>query len=899
MRRGIWLFWAAYWEKGMKSVANELGPRYNPRDVEDKWYGTWRERGYFRPSMAPGAKPFSIVMPPPNVTGVLHLGHALNATWQDILVRFHRMRGDNTLWLPGTDHAGIHTQIKVDESLRAAGLSRQELGRERFIEEVWRWKDKYGGEILAQFAKIGVSVDWDRLKFTLDPDLVDTVTEVFVRLYEEGLIYRGDYITNWCVSCRTALSDVEVEHEELAGTLTYIRYPLADGPESITVATTRPETLLGDTAVAVHPDDPRWAPFIGRTVRLPLVDRIIPIVADSAVDPDYGTGAVKVTPAHDPNDFDMGERHGLDRIKVIDEEGRMTAEAGAFQGMDRKAARRAVGDALASLGLIERVEDLVHSVGHCEKCHEVIEPLISRQWFVRVKPLAEAAVEAVDSGAVRFLPERFEKVYTNWMNNIHDWCISRQIWWGHRIPAYYCDACDDVVVSRTAPAACPSCHGPVRQDEDVLDTWFSSALWPFSTLGWLKSSPDFETFYPTSVLSTGYDIIFFWVSRMIMQGVHFTGQAPFSTVLLHGLVRDEQGRKMSKSLGNGVNPMEIVEQYGADALRMALVLGTAPGNDYRWSLERFEAGRHFANKVYNAVRFVLLNLDDGGALTGPATDHVLDAWIYARLAETTAAITGYLEHFEFGQASRAIYDFLWDDYCDWYIELAKVRLKSGDPADRAAVLSNLVHVASTALALLHPFMPFVTEELWQALPHHGDSLMIAEWPDPARHPRGAKDAAGAFETMAGLVRAARNLRAEVNLAPAQRVTFVAVADDAGTLGVWRTLIREITELVKAERVELRMRGEGDGKPARAVAGVCPGGSVYLPLEGVVDIARERQRMEKGLAQAQKEAERIRSQLADPMFCQRAPAAVVDKARQTLAETEARISRWIERLEDLG
>ncbi|MDA8192970.1 MAG: valine--tRNA ligase [Thermaerobacter sp.] len=872
-----------------------LSPRYSPADVEQKWYQIWRQKGYFRPRENPQRRAFAVVMPPPNVTGVLHLGHALNNTWQDILVRFHRMRGDNTLWLPGTDHAGIHTQMKVDELLRQQGRDRRTLGRDAFVEEVWSWKEQYGGRILEQVARLGASVDWERVRFTLDDGLSQAVTDVFVQLYEEGLLYRGDYITNWCPSCRTALSDIEVEHQEEPGHLTTLRYPLASGAGAILVATTRPETMLGDTAVAVHPDHPRWRHLIGETVRLPLTGRLVPIVADAEVDPEYGTGAVKVTPAHDPNDFAIGDRHHLERIKVIGEDGRMTEAAGRFQGLDRYQARQAVLQALAEDGMMAAQESISHSVGHCEKCATVIEPLLSRQWFVRVKPLAEPAMEAVRRGDVRFVPERFEKIYMNWMENIHDWCVSRQIWWGHRIPAYYCDACASLTVARTAPAACAQCGGPLRQDEDVLDTWFSSALWPFTTLGWPAESRDFALFYPTSVLSTGYDIIFYWVARMIMQGIHFTGQKPFDTVLLHGLVRDAEGRKMSKSLGNGVDPLEVVEKYGADALRVALVLGSAPGNDYRWSWERFEAGSHFANKVYNALRFVLLNWSPTDRVDRTVSVYPADQWIWTRLNDTISAMTGFLEEFEFGQAARSIYDFLWDDYCDWYIEMAKTRIRLANPAERRAALSTLVLVAERALRLLHPVMPFVTEELWQALPETGESIMLAPWPEPERE-RGDADAVEIFRRVASLVRTGRNLRAEVNLPPGQRVEFVVRAEDADAMAAWRQLEREVSDLLKASA--MTWVAETGAHPPRASAGVCLGGTVYLPLEGVVDLEKERMRLTRAREETLREAKRLVRQLDDPQFLTKAPQAVVAKTQQAREETMVRLARLEERLRDL-
>lgn len=873
----------------------ELSPHYNPADVEDKWYQKWSQDGLFRPQGRLGRSPFTIVMPPPNVTGVLHLGHALNTTWQDILVRYHRMLGDNTLWVPGTDHAGIHTQMKVEEQVRRRGEDRRQMGREAFIQEVWRWKEQYGGTILGQVAKLGASVDWSRLRFTLDEGLSEAVTEVFVRLYEEGLLYRGHYITNWCPSCRTALSDIEVEHEESIGKLTSFAYPLSSGKGQIVVATTRPETMLGDTAVAVHPDDKRYQHMIGQMVMLPLLNREIPIVADSYVDPEYGTGAVKVTPAHDPNDFLIGERHGLAKIKVIGEDGRMTEDAGRFQGLTREEARVAVLQAMKQSGLTRGEEELSHAVGHCEKCGSIIEPLLSLQWFVRVRPLTEPAMEAVKSGEVKFVPERFEKIYMNWMENLHDWCVSRQIWWGHRIPAYYCASCGETVVARTAPDACPHCQGVLRQDEDVLDTWFSSALWPFSTLGWPQDTEDFRTYYPTSVLSTGYDIIFFWVSRMLMQGIHFTGEKPFETVLLHGLVRDAEGRKMSKSLGNGVDPLEVIDKYGADALRIALVLGSAPGNDYRWSWERFESGSHFANKVYNAVRFVRMNLGDT-ELSDEVSEYPADQWIHQRLNRTIEAMTEYLDHFEFGQAARAIYDFFWDDYCDWYIEMAKVRLRGGEDRERRQVLSTLVRVGGEALRLLHPFMPFVTEELWQALGERETSIMLAPWPTPSPR-RGSDQAVSIVEAVASLVKSGRNLRAEVNLPPGQRVPFWAIADDEAMRGRWQALTREVHDLLRADMVTFALVDDAV-KPSKAIAGVCLGGSVFLPLEGVVDVDRERERVAKNLRQTEQEYDRVSRRLQDNKFLTRAPEDVKRRTQQNADELLARRARLTERLEAL-
>ncbi len=874
----------------------ELPPRYQPAQVEGKWYRFWREHGYFTPRFDPSRPVFSVVLPPPNVTGVLHVGHALNHTWQDILVRYHRMLGDNTLWLPGSDHAGIHTQMKVDELVRSQGGSRQAMGRERFVQAVWQWKADYGGEILRQLTLLGDSVDWSRLRFTLDADLSQAVTEAFVRLYQQGLIYRGEYITNWCVSCRTALSDIEVEHVEQPGQLTYIRYPLSDGSGSLTVATTRPETLLGDSAVAVHPDDVRYANLIGQIVTLPLLGRQIPVVADRAVERGFGTGVVKVTPAHDPLDFAIGQRHHLDSIRVIAEDGTMTAAAGRYQGLDRDLARQRVLADLAAQGSLERQESIMHAVGHCEKCHQVIEPLVSRQWFVRMKPLAGPALAAVDRGLIHFAPARFEKIYRNWVVNIHDWCISRQIWWGHRIPAYYC-ACGQVVVAAVEPDACPACQGPLTQDPDVLDTWFSSALWPFSTLGWPNSEEEMQRYYPTSVLCTGHDIIFFWVARMIMEGLHFTAQPPFSTVLINGLVRDQEGRKMSKSLGNGVDPVVMIERYGADALRMALVLGSAPGNDIRFSETKVESAMHFANKVYNAIRFVLMNQSEDSQ--PPPTDpHPADRWIRARLHHSLRQVTQAIDQFEFGEAARSVYDFFWDDFCDWYIELAKVRLNGSEPGAKAATRATLTEVAEIALVLLHPFMPFVSEELWQALPHRGETIVLRRWPT-------AKDDAGpeltadldVVERTMDAVRTLRNLRAELNLAPSQPIRVDLYADDDPALRAWRRMAPEIAALSKASALNIRLKPQGE-RPRQAISGVTQGGIAFVPLQGVVDLGRERERLTKSMEGTQRELDESDRRLANANFIQRAPADVVQAAQRRRGELQARLARLTERLEDL-
>ena len=871
--------------------------RYAPAAVEQRWYQYWEEQGLFTPprDSGPGTPTFAIVIPPPNVTGVLHLGHALNTTWQDILVRWHRMRGDATLWLPGTDHAGISTQQRVEAMLRERGQSKDELGREGFLAETWAWRAQYGGIILDQLRRLGASVDWTRLRFTLDDGLSLAVRTVFVRLYEEGLIYRGAYMINRCVQCATALSDIEVEHEEEDGWLWRIRYRAAEGGESgLEIATTRPETLLGDTALAVHPDDDRYRDWVGRSVEVPLVGRTVSVIADAFVDPTFGTGVVKVTPAHDPNDYAMGERHDLPRVQVIGEDGRMTVGAGVYAGLTREQARERVLSDLEGAGLLVGKEPLRHAVGHCERCGTVVEPLISVQWFVSMRPLAEPAREAVATGAVTLVPDRFTKVYVNWLDSIHDWCISRQLWWGHRIPAYYCDACGEATVSVDAPATLVCGHDPaaVHQDEDVLDTWFSSALWPFSTLGWPQAERgDFERFYPTQVLSTGYDILFFWVVRMVAQGLHFTGQVPFERVLLHGLVRDDQGRKMSKSSGNGIDPLDVVEEYGADALRLSLVLGTAVGADMRFRRERVEAARNIANKLWNAVRFVRSGIS-AAPLAEAAPARPIDAWIRWELDQAVRDTTLALEHFEFGEAARIATDFLWDKLCDWYIEAVKRRL-AGTDADGAAARWTLYTVMEATLRLLHPFMPFVTEELWQSLPHGGASIVVAPFPTPEGVERTV--AVAGHQQAQSLIRAVRTLRAELGLAPAERVAAVAIASDAVGAEAWAANRSEILELAR-----LTSLGHAAAdRPHPAIGGVVEGGTVYLPLAGLVDLARERERLEKDRDATQADLERLGRRLGDPGFVAKAPAAVVDETRARWEAARARAARLTERLEELS
>lgn len=877
-------------------MTEEIDKIYNPGQVEDKWYRFWEAGGYFHPAIHPGKETFTIVIPPPNVTGTLHMGHALDNTIQDILIRWKRMQGFDTLWMPGTDHAGIATQIKVEEHLVEEGLSRHDLGREKFLERVWSWKEEYHQRITNQLKKLGVSCDWSRERFTMDEGCSQAVREVFVTLYEKGLIYRGDYIINWCPRCRTALSDIEVEHEDEESTLTHLKYPLKDGSGHIVVATTRVETMLGDTAVAVNPRDRRYKKLIGQTVILPVVGREIPIIADEYVEMDFGSGAVKVTPAHDPNDFAMATRHGLPLVVVISPDGSMTEDAGKYAGMDRYAAREALTNELDEIGVILKIEAHGHAVGHCQRCATVIEPLISKQWFVSMKPLAEPAIQAVREGDTRFVPERFTKVYLNWMENIRDWCISRQIWWGHRIPAWYC-SCGETIVSRVDVTECPHCGGAVlEQDPDVLDTWFSSALWPFSTMGWPEETPDLKHFFPTQVLVTGYDIIYFWVARMIFMSLEFMGEVPFADVYIHGLVRDSQGRKMSKSLGNGVDPLEVIEKFGADTLRFTLVTGQAPGNDLRFRQENVEASRNFANKIWNASRFVLMNLGDfpGGK---PARESftLADAWIMHRYNETVESVTRQLDKYELGEAARLIYEFLWSDFCDWYIELAKDPLYSEDREAAGRTRAVLCHCLDNTLRLLHPFMPFLTEEIWQQLPPRGDALIQAAWPltkEEFKNPSAVKE----MSLVMDIIRSIRNLRSEMQIAPRQRIEIhikVTEEEGLGSLQQGQEYIRKLAG------VETLVLGEKDlQKPPRSLTSVVSGGEVYMPLAGVLDISQESNRLQKELATIKAEVFRCEQKLKNDGFVKKAPPQIVEEEWQKLNEYRNRRDRLESHISEL-
>lgn len=861
---------------------------YDPASVEKKWYEFWEKNRYFHAEPEPGKKPFSIVIPPPNITGKLHMGHALDNTLQDILIRWHRMMGDNTLWMPGYDHAGLATQIKVEEVLKKEeGKTRFDLGREEFVKRVWAWKEEYGDRIINQLKCLGISCDWERKRFTMDEGCSRAVRETFVSLFEKGLIYKGTRITNWCVNCHTALSDIEVEHEDTPGHLWYVRYPVVGEEDTyLTIATTRPETIPGDTAVAVNPEDERYAKLIGKTLRLPILNREIPVIADSYVDTKFGTGAVKITPSHDPNDYEMGLRHNLPEIVVIGKDGVMTEEAGPFAGLERYECRKQIVARLKEEGYLVKIEEHSHAVGHCQRCHNIVEPLVSTQWFVKMQPLVKAAVDCVTDGRTQFVPERFTKNYTGWMENIHDWCISRQIWWGHRIPVWYCDDCGEMSASRTDLEKCPKCGSThIHQDEDALDTWFSSALWPFSTMGWPDNTELLKQFYPTSVLVTGYDIIFFWVARMLIMGMEFMKEIPFEKVFIHGLVRDSQGRKMSKSLGNGIDPLEVIEKYGADTLRFMLITGNTPGNDMRFYWERVEGTRNFANKIWNASRFALMNMEgyDKDAELAPYT--LADKWILSRLQDTVKDVTGLLERFELGEAGRAIYDFIWSEVCDWYIEIAKPRLYNKEAAaERATAQHVLATVLVSAMKLLHPYMPFITEEIYQCLPHEAESIMISKWP-VADESLVDPEAERGMNAIMDSIKAIRNMRAEVNANPGKKIpAIMLVSEDL------REVVANNDSYIKLlggiDNLELRpLNGE---KPENAMAAVVTGIEVYLPLAGLIDVEKETQRLSKELAAMEKDLQRAGGKLNNAGFLAKAPEDVIAKERAKYEELSGKI-----------
>lgn len=882
-----------------QQASAEMPTTYDPKAAEQKWYAYWLESGFFQAGKRPDAKPFTIVIPPPNVTGVLHIGHALDFTLQDILTRVKRMQGYDALWLPGSDHAGIATQAKVEQKLREQGVSRYDLGREKFLEQVWEWKETYAENIKSQWAKIGLSLDYSRERFTLDEGLSDAVKEVFVKLYDKGLIYRGKRIINWDPAARTALSDIEVEYKETQGHLYHLKYPLKDGSGSITVATTRPETMLGDTAVAVHPEDDRYKDMIGKTLVLPIIGREIPIIADEYVEKDFGSGAVKITPAHDPNDFEVGLRHDLPQIIVMDESGAMNDEAGPYKGLDRADCRKRIVADLKEQGVLIKIEDHLHQVGHSERTDAVVEPYLSTQWFVKMQPLAEPVIAAQKSNeGVNFVPERFERTYLHWMENVRDWCISRQLWWGHRIPAWYSQETGEMVVAKSEAEAREKLgRDDLVQDSDVLDTWFSSALWPFSTMGWPnEESEDFKRYYPTDVLVTGYDIIPFWVSRMIFQGYEFTGKMPFKDTLIHGLVRDSEGRKMSKSLGNGVDPLEVIEKYGADAMRYMLSTNSTSGQDQRFRWERVEQARNFANKIWNASRFALMNLEgvkyEDIDISGELSTS--DRWILHRLNETARDITRLIDAYEFGETGRLLYNFIWDDLCDWYIEFAKLSFYGEDAAAKQKTQSVLAYVLDRTLRMIHPFMPFISEEIWQHLPHHGDTIMLAAWPEYETSLE-APDAVQEMNLLMDVIRAVRNIRAEVGVPMSKKVELFIKPGNAEVLKVLERNAQYIRRFCNTSEYEASLTV---AVPDKAMTAVVTGAELFLPLSGLIDIGQEIERLSKELDTLNKEVERVEKKLANEGFVAKAPAKVIEEERGKMADYAEKRDKVLARIAEL-
>ena len=874
-------------------MAKELATKYNPSEVEDRLYRSWLDGGYFHAPLDKDKKPYTIVMPPPNITGQLHMGHALDNTLQDILIRYHRMAGFDTLWLPGTDHASIATEAKIVEAMRKEGITKDDIGRDGFLKRAWEWKAQYGGRIIEQLKKMGSSCDWDRERFTMDEGCSKAVNEVFVHLYEKGLIYRGERIINWCPHCLTSISDAEVEYEEKAGHFWHLRYPFKDGSGYLELATTRPETLLGDTAVAVNPNDERYRDLVGKTLILPIVHREIPVVADEYVEMDFGTGVVKITPAHDPNDFEVGLRHNLEVINVLTPDAKIVDDYPEFAGMDTMTARKAIVKALEAEGALVRIEDYSHNVGTCYRCSTVVEPRVSKQWFVKMKPLAGPAIDAVKNGETKFIPQRFEKVYFHWLENIRDWCISRQLWWGHRIPAWYCDDCGEITVARTAPEKCAHCGSEhIHQDPDTLDTWFSSALWPFSTLGWPDNTEELKHYYPTNTLVTGYDIIPFWVMRMMFSGIEQTGKAPFDTVLIHGLVRDSQGRKMSKSLGNGIDPLEIIDKYGADALRFTLATGNSPGNDMRFSDERVEASRNFANKIWNAARFILMNLSsDEKAPYIPENLAIEDKWIISLYNKLVRDVTESLDKFELGLAVQKLYDFIWDIFCDWYIELAKIRLNGEDKEAKETVKAVLIYVMSGTLKLLHPFMPFITEEIWQTLPHDGETIMLSPW-DKYDESRNFPAEESEMEKIMAAIKAIRNRRAEMNVPPSRKAQlFIETASE----DTFRTGAVFMQKLASASEVTVGK----DFSLETAVSIITEDARIYIPMAELIDFEAERARLNKELAAAEKQLSQIDAKLSNENFVNKAPANVVQGQRDAAEKLRDKIAMLKDSIASLG
>ncbi|CDF58507.1 valine--tRNA ligase [Thermobrachium celere] len=876
-----------------------IAKNYDPKEFEERLYNEWLQNGYFTPKVDKTKKPFTIVMPPPNITGQLHMGHALDNTLQDVLIRWKRMQGYEALWLPGEDHASIATEVKVEGELAKKGIYKKEIGREEFLKHVWDWTHTYRERIKKQLQKLGASCDWTRERFTMDEGLNRAVREVFVRLYKKGLIYRGNRIINWCPRCMTALSDAEIEYQEKQGNLWHIKYPVKDSNEYIVIATTRPETMLGDVAVAVNPNDERYKHLIGKTLILPLVNREIPVIADEYVEMEFGTGAVKITPAHDPNDFEVGQRHNLEQIVVMNDNGTMNELAGKYAGLDRYEARKQIVNDLQELGLLVKIEEHNHNVGAHDRCGTTVEPLLSKQWFVKMKPLAEPAIEAVKNGEVEFVPERFAKVYFNWMENIQDWCISRQLWWGHRIPVWYCEDCGEIIVESEDPSVCTKCNSNnLKQDEDVLDTWFSSALWPFSTLGWPDKTEDLEYFFPTDVLVTGYDIIFFWVARMIFSAINEMGSVPFKHVLVHGIVRDSQGRKMSKSLGNGIDPLEIIDKYGADALRFTLVTGNSPGNDMRFYMERVEASRNFANKIWNASRFMLMNYDEElvNRYKSEANNirNTADRWILSRINEVAKEVTENLNKFELGIAAQKIYDFIWSELCDWYIELVKPRLYGDDEKSKAAAQITLIEVLKDSLKLLHPFMPFITEEIYKHITDETPSITIAKWPE-YREDRNYQEDMKSMEYVIDAIRAVRNIRAEMNVPNSRRAKIMLIPSNEAAKRAFQDGAVYFEKLAFAS--EVVFIDEND-IPKDAVSQVTEGAQIYMPLEDLIDKQKEIERLTKEKEKLEKEVERAEGKLNNPNFVAKAPQKLVDEEREKLAKYKEMLDKVIERLNAL-
>ena len=882
-------------------MRKELEKTYNPKEIEDRLYEMWMETGYFHAEVNENKNPYTIVIPPPNITGQLHMGHALDNTLQDILIRFKRMQGYETLWMPGTDHASIATEAKIVEAMKEEGITKDDIGREAFLDRAWAWKEKFGGRIVSQLKKMGSSCDWERERFTMDEGCNRAVNEVFVKLYEKGLIYRGERIINWCPHCLTTISDAEVEYEDQKGHFWHLRYPFKDGSGAVELATTRPETLLGDTAVAVNPNDDRYKDLVGKTLILPLVHREIPLIADDYVDMEFGTGVVKITPAHDPNDFEVGRRHDLPVINVMTDDAKIVEDYPAYAGMDRYEAREAIIKDLEKEGALIKTEDHDHNVGTCYRCGTTVEPRVSKQWFVKMDPLAKPAIEAVKKGETKFVPEHFDKTYFHWLENIKDWCISRQLWWGHRIPAYYCDDCGELVVTKNGRPTCPKCGKPMRQDPDTLDTWFSSALWPFSTLGWPDQTKELKYFYPTNTLVTGYDIIFFWVTRMIFSGLEHTGQTPFDTVLIHGLVRDSQGRKMSKSLGNGIDPLEVIDKYGADALRLTLVTGNAPGNDMRFYWERVESSRNFANKVWNASRFMLMNFEQNEGLDYESVDAAdltaADRWILSKLNNLTRDVTALMEKYELGIAVSKIYDFIWDEFCDWYIEMVKPRLYSDTDTTKAAALYTLKTVLIDALKLLHPYMPFITEEIYQTLlDDDTQSIMVSEWPVYSKL-REFETEESDVERIKEAVSGIRNIRGEMNVPPSRKAHVIVVSEDAK--------VRENFEKNKVFFATLGLASEVSIQPDKsgiaddAVSVVIEGGTIYIPFAELVDVEKEIERLKKEEQRLASELARSEKMLSNPNFVNKAPQSKIDEEKQKQEKYQGMMAQVKERLEHLS